>query len=117
VQLSEQVDEVINRAIEQFDGVCHLESPLESSFEKLISMGELIDRISVVNLKLFTLKSRVAASLVDEKFLAWAAGEDVKLCIERSRLKICIDQKLNAMIGRHLTGDATGGSNQETKMY
>ena len=57
-------------------------------------MGELIDRLSIVNFKLYTLKNEVMKRRDDEKFRAWASVEDVRLVEERARLKKCIDEKL-----------------------
>lgn len=115
MNLSDQVDEIINHAVEKFDGTCHLE---ENPFEKLVSMGELVDRLTIVNLKLFTLKSRVNGENKNEaSYLQWAAIEDVKLVEERARLKRCLDEKLNTTIARHLSGDKSGGFNPEVKMY
>jgi len=109
--ISKAVDSVIEDAIKKYDGsYAHA-----TTFEKLISMGELIDRLSIVNFKLYTLKNKVMQSK-DDKFKSWAAEEDVKLVRERARLKACIDEKLGAMIHRFkLTGQT--GFNKEVKDY
>jgi len=88
----------------------------ESDFEKLISLGELVDRLSIVNFKLYKLKDDVMNS-GDELFRSWASVEDVRLVEERSRLKKCIDQKILSMINRVHSGDLCGGFNAEVKKY
>lgn len=87
-------------------------------FEELVSMGELVDRLSIVNFKLFKLKDDVMSNRKDdETFRAWASVEDVKLVMERARLKRCIDEKLLTIIKKVKTGDETGGFNPEVKKY
>lgn len=112
--LSELIDTQIEESIKNYDGSFEVGN---NSFEELISMGELVDRLSVINFKLYTLKDEVMRKPDDEKFRAWASIEDVKLCRERSRLKACIDQKLIATINRVANGDKTGGFNEEVKKY
>lgn len=113
MNISDSIDEHVSNAISQFDGNISLENP----FEELISFGELVDRLSVVNIKLFKLKDEVMLRPDDAAFRSWASVEDVKLCKERSRLKRCIDEKLAAMIARVVGGDASAGHNSETKLY
>lgn len=84
-------------------------------FAELISMGELIDRLSIVNLKLFDLKRRVMERQDDKEFLAQSAVVDVHLCKERSRLKNCIDVKLGVMISDTIDGAVS--FNPEQKAY
>ena len=112
--LSEMIDDQINHSIKNYDKSYTLGN---DPFEELISMGELVDRLSVVNFKLYTLKDEVMRKPDDEKFRGWASIEDVKLCRERSRLKACIDKKLLTMISRVNSGDNTGGFNEEVKKY
>ena len=107
------VDEIIKKAIQGYDGSHTLGNP----FEEMLSFGELVDRLSIVNFKLFTLKDEVMKRTDDEEFKAWASVEDVKLVKERSRLKRCIDEKLVATITRIAEGDLTGGFNPEVKKY
>lgn len=106
--LSDQIDKVITNAVKNFDGTYKLQ---DNCFRELLSMGELIDRLSIVNFKLYTLKDRVMKSESDEKFRAWAAIEDVRLVEERARLKKCIDEKMM----EYLSGKAD--FNPETKRY
>ena len=86
-------------------------------FEELISMGELVDRLSIVNFKLYKLKDEVMLREDDENFRSWASVEDVKLVMERARLKRCIDHKLLSIISRVNSGDDSGGFNPEVKKY
>jgi hypothetical protein len=112
-KVSDAVDEIINVAIDNYDGTC----ACGNAFESLISFGELVDRLSIVNFKLFTLKNEVMNKLEDKEFRSWASIEDVKLVKERSRLKCCIDEKLIYMIHKIKSGDQLGGFNPEVKKY
>jgi dienelactone hydrolase len=94
----------------------------KSAFEELISFGELIDRLSIVNIKLYLLKDEVEKRKNDKdeetaKFLAWQAVEDIRLVMERARLKRAIDEKMLGIVGRVVAGQTTGGFNPETKKY
>jgi hypothetical protein len=113
MKISDNVEDIILKAAQDFDGNFELKNP----FEELLSFGELVDRLSVVNYKLYTLKDQVMLRANDEQFRGWASVEDVKLCRERSRLKRCIDEKLIAMIARINLGDSSAGHNAETKLY
>ena len=112
------VIELINlkilETIEKYDFTYNLG---DNSFEELISMGELVDRLSIVNFKLYMLKDQVMNRQDDEKFKAWASVEDVKLVMERARLKRCIDEKLITTINRVKAGETNGGFNPEVKKY
>jgi hypothetical protein len=88
----------------------------ENPFEELLSMGELVDRLSIVNNKLYKLKDDVMNS-EDSDFKSWAAEQDVKLVLERARLKKCVDEKLVAIIHRIKNGYESGGYNPEVKKY
>jgi hypothetical protein len=107
------VDNIIASAIKKYDG----SYALDNSFEQMMSFGELVDRLSIVNFKLFTLKDEVMKRPDDNEFRSWASVEDVKLVKERSRLKRCIDEKLVAIITRIAEGDSSGGFNPEVKKY
>ena len=107
------VDEIIKDALRAYDGSYALDNP----FEEMLSFGELVDRLSIVNFKLFTLKDEVMKRPGDNDFKSWASVEDVKLVKERSRLKRCIDEKLVVMIKRITEGDDSGGFNPEVKKY
>jgi hypothetical protein len=110
--LSNIIDDIINSAIEEYDNSYALDNP----FEELLSMGELVDRLSIVNFKLFKLKDEVMLNLDKEEFKSWASVEDVKLVRERARLKRCIDEKLKTVISKIIqTGDS--GFNAEVKKY
>ena len=89
--ISNKIEECIINAIEDYDGSYELG---ESNFRELLSMGELVDRLSIVNFKLYTLKNNVMDKQGDKDFCAWAAIEDVRLVEERARLKKCIDEKM-----------------------
>lgn len=91
---SKTIDLIINKAIKNST----TEECIASSFEKILSMGELIDRLTIVNLKLYNLKDEVIKRKEDQEFLAQAAIKDIYLVEERSRLKKAIDEKLIAMI-------------------
>jgi len=111
--VSDKIENIINEAISHYDGKYELGNP----FEELISFGEIIDRLAIVNFKLYTLKDEVMKRPEDEKFRSWASEEDVKLCRERSRLKRCVDEKLITMFTRFATGDNNAGFNPEVKKY
>ena len=112
--ISDVIDGIIKEAIDNYDNSYSCDSP----FEKLISMGELVDRLSIVNFKLFTLKDlAIVRGETDKEFCAWAAVEDVKLVEERARLKKCIDEKLVSTIKKIQNGDVNGGFNPEVKKY
>ena len=111
--MNEIIDKIIKASIDSYDGSYEL----ENEFEELLSFGELVDRLSIVNFKLFTLKDEVMKRSSDAKFCAWASVEDVRLVKERSRLKKCIDKKLISTISRLANGDITGGFNPEVKKY
>lgn len=112
-KISDFIDLTIIQSIKNYDGSYILGNP----FEELLSMGELVDRLSIVNFKLYKLKDEVMDRPNDESFKSWASVEDVKLVRERARLKKCIDEKLISMIARIDTGDNTAGFNPEVKKY
>lgn len=111
--MDEIINSIIENSIDNYDKSVILDNP----YEDLISMGEIVDRLSIVNFKLFTLKDEVMKRQKDKNFCAWASIEDVKLVKERSRLKKCIDQKLVSMINKVINGDKSGGFNPEVKKY
>ena len=101
--LSDVLDCIIDISVKDFDASSELAF---TEFSNLISLGELIDRLTIVNIKLFNLKNEVmrnqgvspdSPSVSDEWFRN-AAVYDVRLCEERSRIKACIDKKTLAMI-------------------
>jgi hypothetical protein len=112
--LSDLIDEQIKESISKYDNSYDLGN---NSFEELISMGELVDRLSIINFKLYKLKDEVMDRQEDEDFKSWASVEDVKLVMERARLKKCIDEKLIKIINRVNTGEISGGFNPEVKKY
>lgn len=93
---SDYIDLKINEAIQKHKRPPY--KPVENPFESLLSLGELVDRLSIVNYKLYDLKNEVMKRQGDTNFLAGASIKDVALVEERSRLKKCIDQKVIAMI-------------------
>lgn len=111
--MSDIIDNIITGSIINYDNSYELGNP----FEELLSMGELVDRLSIVNFKLYKLKDEVMIRLNDEVFKSWASVEDVKLVRERARLKRCIDEKLISIITRINNGDDTAGFNPEVKKY
>jgi hypothetical protein len=112
--LSGLIDNQIQQSIKNYDNSYKLG---ENSFEELISMGELVDRLSIINFKLYKLKDEVMDRQNDESFKSWASVEDVKLVMERSRLKRCIDEKIISTIHRVFNGNINGGFNPEVKKY
>ena len=111
--ISDNIDNLIKIAIDNYDGnfIC------DCSFVKLLSFGELVDRLSIVNFKLYKLKDEVMDRQNDREFCSWAAIEDVKLVEERARLKRCIDEKLISMIQKIQDGDSVAEFNPEVKKY
>ena len=114
INLSELIDLKIFNAIDNYDNSFTLN---DNPFEELLSLGELVDRLSIVNFKLYKLKDEVMNRPDDNEFKSWASVEDVKLVRERARLKRCIDEKLLSMINRVKNGDDSGGFNPEVKKY
>ena len=115
LKASDQIEKIINETISNYDGDYKLE--VNDPFEELISFGEIVDRLAIVNFKLYTLKDEVIKRPEDKNFRSWASEEDVKLCKERSRLKTCIDKKILTMFKRYSLGDNNAGFNPETKKY
>ena len=110
--LSDLFDKVIREEVE--DSQCSLGAEI-NEFEELLSMGELADRLTIVNIKLYKLKDDVMDS-EDSEFKSWAAEQDVYLVRERARLKRCIDEKLKSEVKRIIeTGESN--YNPEVKKY
>ena len=83
----------------------------------LISFGELVDKLTICNMKLFKLKD-LQANLKPEDASVVAMGyikQDIALCKERSQIKRAIDQKLREIIKSQLSG--TDGFVAEEKLY
>jgi len=112
MDFNEIIEKYINSSIKRYDGSYNNAEPLKD----LVSMGELVDRLSITNFKLYTLKDKVMES-EDDTFRAWASVEDVKLVMERSRLKRAIDSQIVHIINNVLSGDSSGGVNSEVKRY
>ena len=110
--ISNLIDSVIEQSIKNYDNNYQLGNP----FEELIGFGQLVDRLSIINFKLYKLKDEVMLRLNDYKFTSWAAHEDIKLVIERARLKKRIDEKLTSTIKRIITTNDSG-LNSEVKKY
>ena len=111
--LAAYIESIVESSVKHFDGSYNLDNP----FENLLSFGELVDRLSIVNFKLYTLKDEVMKRQDNQDFRAWASVEDVKLVEERARLKKCIDEKLISMIAKYKSGDENAGFNSEVKKY
>jgi hypothetical protein len=110
--VSQLIDGVISQSVQSFHEADYQEL---NEFEELLSLGELTDRLTIVNIKLFKLKDDVMSS-DDAEFKSWAAEQDVYLVMERARLKRCIDTKLKTEIDRIVrTGES--GYNPEVKKY
>lgn len=114
MEISDLIDSKISESISLYDGSYELGN---NPFEELLSMGELVDRLSIVNFKLYKLKDEVMDRPDDNEFKSWASVEDVKLVRERARLKRCIDSKLLSMIHKVNNGEKDGGFNPEVKKY
>jgi|TARA_Y100000310_G_scaffold336228_1_gene420209 hypothetical protein len=112
MDFSDILEKHVKKAVESYDGSYNIENP----FADILSMGELVDRLSIINFKLYTLKDKVMESS-DTDFRAWASVEDVKLVMERARLKKAIDLKLVCMLNTILEGDSLAGVNSEVKRY
>lgn len=112
--LSDLIEEKIENAIKNYDNSYKL---VDNPFEEILSLGELTDRLSIINFKLYKLKDEVMLRLEDDQFKSWAAVEDVKLVRERARLKKAIDEKLLSVIAKVINGDKSGGLNFEVKKY
>ena len=117
-KISDTINRIIEEAISDFpEGgyeMAQFERYQNNPFETLLSFGELVDRLSIVNFKLYNLKDKVMVS-DDPKFKAWAAEHDVVLVEERARLKRCIDLKLLSIIERANSGSEN--FNPEVKRY
>lgn len=110
--INDDIDTIIKNSIMNYDGSYMCDNP----FEVLLSFGELVDRLSIINFKLYKLKDKVVDN-EDVKFRAWASVEDIKLVEERARLKRCIDEKLISMIQKIQNENEDGGFNPEIKKY
>ena len=118
METSDSIERAILESIKKYDGSLELSDSISgNAFEELISMGELVDRLSIVNFKLYKLKDEVMNRPNDEEFRAWASVEDVRLVEERARLKKCIDFKTIGMFRKYQSGDKEAGFNPEVKKY
>ena len=77
-----------------------LDYQLLGEFEELITFGELVDRLCIVNIKLFKIKDIQANPLTSKEMLADSAKKDVALCAERNRIKNALTAKLEAVAYR-----------------
>lgn len=71
----------------------------DSAIEKLVTIGELVDRLTIVNKRLWELKDAVANSN-DDLFKSEAAQKDIDLVLERSIVKAAITDKIVHMVRR-----------------
>ena len=72
---------------------------------ELVTFSELIDKLSIVNIKLFNLLDKTAEldkkvekSKEDIDMIVKLSGDNIRLVAQRSNLKFAIDQKLNIAI-------------------
>jgi len=72
---------------------------------ELVTFSELIDKLSIVNIKLFNLLDKTAEldkkvekSKEDIDMIVKLSGENIRLATQRSNLKSAIDTKLNIAI-------------------
>ena len=112
--ISTVIDNIIVNSIKNYDKSYNCPN---NAFEELLSFGELVDRLSIINFKLYKLKDEVMDRLQDKEFGAWAAIEDVKLVRERARLKRCIDEKLISRISSVVAGNGSSDFIPEVKKY
>ncbi len=114
MNLGSEIDKRIRATVKSFDPRRKVDY---HAIESLVSVGDLIDKLSIVNCKLYTLKNQVAQNKSNTELCAALAAEDVFLCEERSRLRRAIDEKIIAICHRVVSGDTTGGFNPEIKRY
>lgn len=81
----------------------------------LLSIGELVDRLTIVNIKLYKLKDFQTPS-ESESNLAKSALADVALVKERANLKATISDKVRDIISRTIAGVEQPDA-RETKVY
>lgn len=72
---------------------------------ELITFSELIDKLTVINIKLFNLldkaaelDNKVSRTAEDIETIVRLSGENIRLVKQRSNLKSAIDKKLNQAI-------------------
>lgn len=109
--LEEIVVDAVRRELKTPDRMIQDNPALE-----LLSLGEIADRLAIVNTKLYDLKNEVMRRRHDTEFLAWQAREDVRLVEERARLKRTLSQKFEDEIKRAIETGKTS-HNPETKRY
>jgi hypothetical protein len=111
-----EIDEAIVRATKDIFASTEADLYFQpSSCLDLMSIGELVDRLTIVNLKLFKMKDMQSSSM-DGIALALSAKADVNLCKERSNLKNAITEKLCDMISKEYNGVVRSDAN-EVKSY
>jgi len=113
-KISKVINSIITDTIHDFPSGAYELEQVPCPFETLLSFGELVDRLSIVNFKLYNLKDKVMES-EDPEFKAWASEHDVILVEERARLKRCIDLKLLSIIEGVNSG--SDNFNPEVKRY
>jgi len=74
---------------------------------ELITLSELIDRLSIVNIKLYNLLEKTTEldgkkdkTGADVALIVRLSGDNIRLVKQRSQLKLAIDQKINDAIIR-----------------
>jgi len=78
--------------------------------DELITISELIDRLSIVNIKLYHLLEKTTEldakgtkSKSDIDMIVKLSGDNIRLVKQRSTLKAAIDKKINEAISRGAT--------------
>lgn len=75
--------------------------------EELITLSELIDRLSIVNIKLYHLLEKTTEldgkknkSKEDVATILRLSGDNIRLVKQRSQLKVAIDRKINEALSK-----------------
>lgn len=82
----------------------------------LVSLGELIDRLSIVNIKLWRVKD-LQANETDPEKVFQLTKNDIELCKERSLLKRALNRHLSHLVSAHLRSPEAFPYNEEVKIY
>lgn len=114
--MDEAIAERIDERIREFFATTDVDFWFEPSHTlRLLTIGELVDRLTIVNIKLFKLKDYQQSSN-DGVGLARSAKADVELCRERSNIKNAITEKILDMASKVYNQMERSDSN-EVKLY
>jgi len=114
--MDESIDQRITKCLEEFFGSTEVDFWFDHDHAlHLLSIGELIDRLTIVNIKLFKLKDYQATS-TDGVGLARSAKADVALCKERSNIKSTLNEKVFSLATR-VYHRACRSDADEVKLY